>query len=89
MRFSASEKLEIIKLVEESDVSVKRTLDSLGVPRSSFYRWYQRYLRYGAAGLENRKPKNRRYWNRIPDEERQIVVDVALERPDLSSRELA
>jgi hypothetical protein len=29
MRFTASEKLEIIKLFEESDVSVKKTLASL------------------------------------------------------------
>ena len=89
MRYSASEKLEIIQLVENSDISVKRTLEALDVPRSSFYRWYQRYLEYGPEGLENHKPKPGRQWNRIPDEERRKVVDIALEQPELSSRELA
>ena len=40
MRYPASEKLEIIRLVEESRLPVKRTLEKLGVSRSKFYRWY-------------------------------------------------
>ena len=52
MRYPASEKLEIIRLVEESRLSVKRTLEKLGVSRSKFYRWYDLYQRFGAVGLE-------------------------------------
>ena len=33
--------MEIIHLVEESELSVKQTLEELNVPCSSFYRWYQ------------------------------------------------
>ena len=51
MRYPASEKLEIIRLVEESRLSVKRTLEKLGVSRSKFYRWYDLYRRFGVAGL--------------------------------------
>ena len=40
MRYSQVEKLEIIRLVEASSLSVKQTLAELGVPRSTFYRWY-------------------------------------------------
>lgn len=29
-------------LVEESDLPVSRTLAELGVPQSTFYRWYRR-----------------------------------------------
>ena len=54
MRYSASEKLEIIRLVEGSHLPVKRTLEKLGVPRPTFYRWYDRYLQRGEAGLEDR-----------------------------------
>ena len=39
MRYSASEKLEIIELVEQSTLSVARTLASIGIPRSTFYDW--------------------------------------------------
>jgi len=89
MRYTHAEKLEIIKLVETSDQPVKRTLAELSVPRSTFYRWYERYRVAGAAGLADRSPGPRRFWNRIPDAVRQQVVERALERPDLSPRELA
>jgi len=43
MRYPASEKAEIIALVEQSHLPAKRTLDKLGIPRATFYRWYDRY----------------------------------------------
>ena len=38
MRYPASEKLEIIWLLEQSYLPVCRTLEKLGVPRPTFYR---------------------------------------------------
>ena len=38
MRISASEKLEIIRIVEESELSARQTLIELGVPRRTFYK---------------------------------------------------
>jgi transposase InsO family protein len=89
MRYSQAEKMEIIRLVEESELPVKQTLAELEVPRSSFYRWYQRYRRQGYTGLADRKIGPRRFWNRIPQAVRQRVVEVALARPDQSPRQLA
>ena len=89
MRYPASEKLEIIRLVEGSHLPAKRTLEMLGVPRSTFHRWYARWRAFGEAGLEDRRPHPGRVWNRIPDEVRQAVVDLALDEPELSPRELA
>ena len=37
MRYPASEKLEIIQLVEQSPLPLKRTLEKLGIPRATFY----------------------------------------------------
>src|SRR5216684_8724064 len=51
MRYAAAEKLEIIRLVEQSSLSVRRTLDQLGIPRSTFYCWYDRYRAGRAEGL--------------------------------------
>ena len=48
------EKLEIIRLVEQSHLPVKRTLAKLGIPKTTFYRWYDRYQMFGEAGLEDR-----------------------------------
>ena len=43
MRYPASEKLEIIRLVEQSSLPVRRTLEKIGIPRATFYRWCDRY----------------------------------------------
>ena len=89
MRYPASEKLEIIRLVEQSHLPTKRTIDRLGIPRTTFYRWYDKYLIGGVEALEDRSPKPLRVWNRIPDNVRQQIVDMALDEPELSPRELA
>ena len=62
MRYPASEKLEIIRLVEGSHLPAKRTLDKLGIPRTTFYRWYDRYLSLGEVGLEDRSSRPGRVW---------------------------
>src|SRR5207247_9476071 len=89
MRYSASEKFEIIELVEQSSLSIRRTLVPIGIPRSTFYGWYGRYLEGGIEALEDGKPRPRRIWNKIPDAIGTAIVNLALEEPDLSPRELA
>ena len=89
MRYPASEKLEIIRLVEQSHQPVKKTLEQIGVSRPTFYRWYDLYRRFGEAGLEDRRSGSGRVWNRIPNEVRQQVLEMALDQPELSPRELA
>lgn len=89
MRYSASEKLEIIELVEGSHLSARQTLTKLGIPRTTFYRWYDRYLRRGEAGLRDQSPKPKHVWNRIPDDVRCKIVNLSLEKTELSPRELA
>ena len=89
MRYPLSEKLEIIRLVERSHLPAKRTLAQLGIPRTSFYRWYDRYLTGGPEALEDRRSRPGQVWNRIPDEVRDRIVQLALDETDLSPRELA
>jgi len=89
MRYTQGEKLEIIRLVEGSDLPVKTTLAQLQVGRASFYRWYRAYIDHGIDGLAAKPSSRRQFWNRIPDSERERVVEVALEKPELSARELA
>ena len=89
MRYPPSEKLEIIRLVERSHLPVRRTLDKLGIPTTTFYRWYDRYRAFDEAGLEDRNCGPGRVWNRIPDDIRGQIVELALDEPELSPRELA
>ena len=89
MRFTVSEKFEIIRLIEESDLSVRMTLSQLSIPKSTFYDWYNRYLEEGYDGLYRRKSSGCQQWNQIPETEREEVVTIALEEPEKSPRELA
>jgi transposase InsO family protein/transposase-like protein len=89
MRFKQEEKMEIIRIVEQSELGVKRTLTNLGVSRSTFYSWYNRYLEEGYDGLVARKPNRRDHWNKIPDQERTRVINLALDHTEHSARGLA
>lgn len=89
MRYNPSEKMELIRMVEESNLSVRKTLSELEVSRSTFYKWYARYLDNGYDGLIDTKRNPKRIWNRIPDSERERVREIALDKPDLTPRELA
>jgi putative transposase len=84
MRYPASEKAEIIQLVEQSHLPAKRTLDKLGIPRATFYRWYDRYCEGGPEALDHRRSRPDRVWNRIPDDVRSQIIGLALELPELS-----
>ena len=82
MRYPASEKLEIIRLVERSHLSARRTLANLGIAKTTFYRWYDRYLAFGETGLDDRTSGPGRVWNRIPDDVRGEIVDLAVRFTD-------
>ena len=89
IRRDEAEKLEIIHLVEHSNLSVKRTLEELNIPRSTFYRWYQQYQQEGETRLIDQRPNPRQILNRIPLQVKQQVVDLALQHPDRSPRQIA
>ena len=87
MRYRADEKLEIIRLVEQSSLSVRRTLAQLEIPRATFYRWYQRYLARGTGALGDGQSAPRRVWNKLPAEVAAALVEVVVKEPELSPRE--
>ena len=89
MRYPASEKLEIIHTVEKSHLPVKQTLDKLGIPRTTFYWWYDQYLEGGLDALADCSPRPKSVWNRIPQDRRDDLIEFALEHEALTTRELA
>src|SRR5271167_1023026 len=89
MRYPASEKLEIIRLVEQAHLPVRRALQQIGIPRSTFYRWCDLYRTGGPEALDDCSPRPDRVWNRIPDDVRTRIVTLALDESELSPRELA
>jgi len=77
---TAGEKAIILAQVEKQPRGKRQALMTLGIPKSSYYRW-----RRGQPDSGNR----RRPWNRITPEEEDKVLAVAREFPDLSSRQLS
>ena len=89
MRYSAASKYEIIRTVEESALGIGRTCAKLGISRSTFYNWYDRYLSGGYEALEDKRPCPISVWNKVPGAQRKALIDLALDEPELSPRELA
>jgi transposase InsO family protein len=81
--------MEIIRLVESSEQSISRTLQGLGIRRSTFYGWYGRYVESGLDGLADNYPVHKQFWNAIPPWEKKNVVETALEHAEMSPRQLA
>jgi putative transposase len=77
---SAGDKAIILSQVEKRPRSKRQALMTLGIPKSSYYRW-----RRGQHDSGNR----RRPWNRITPEENDRILAVARDFPDLSSRQLS
>lgn len=88
IRYTPEEKMEIIHLVEHSELSVKQTLKELQVPRSTFYEWYRQYQELGFEGLNHKQAKRNQFWNRIPDAVRQQIVKLALKYSEESPRQI-
>lgn len=89
MRFTQNDKYEIILLVQKSELSLSKTLIELGIHKSTFYNWYNAYLQGGYDGLAD-KPKHRKqYWNQVPEDDKQLIIETALAYPERSSREIA
>jgi len=84
MRYSPSSKYEIILTVEDSALGIRRTCAQIGVSRSTFYNWYDRYLSGGYEALEDQKPCPTLVWNKVPDDKRKALVALALDETELS-----
>jgi transposase len=88
MRCSGSDKAAI-QLLQNSNLSIKKTLERLNIHKPTFYNWLKRYQENGIDGPEDRKPAPKPTWNKITEEHRDSVIELALDKPDLSPREIA
>ena len=80
MRYSPSEKLEVIWILEDSELFCWP--QTLYLKKGSIVvvsKWYHRYLEDGVNGLGAKKSKARTFWNKIPDKMKWQIVQQALE----------
>ncbi|TDI15459.1 MAG: helix-turn-helix domain-containing protein [Acidobacteria bacterium] len=59
---SAKQKIEILRTVESSGLSIKEALWHLRMSQSTYYRWKRRFKREGLEGLKDRSPGSRVVW---------------------------
>jgi transposase InsO family protein len=85
----AQEKMDIIRVVESSELSTASTLDKIGIPKGTYYRWKQKLKAYGHKGLEDLKPHHPRMWNQLTPDEETTIMEVTLLNPEWSSREVS
>ena len=58
------------RTVEASHLPVCQTLAMLGMPRTTYSRWYDRWSDGGVDALEDAAPHPGSVWNRLPDKTR-------------------
>jgi hypothetical protein len=80
---------ETRELVRKSPLPVKQTLEALGVLRSAYYRWLKHKRLQGPDGLQDRRPRPGRVWDRLREQEVDTVLQYADQETDSTSREIA
>ena len=86
IRYSAEENECIVLTVKHSELSVVQELKRLGFSRRMFYNWYKKYATRDLNALKETYCRVPTTWNRIPDNIRQIVVELSLEHPEFSPK---
>jgi transposase len=66
----SARKKAILDAVKRSSVSVKATLQELGLPQSTYYKWQKRYKSKGLDGLQTGNPVSDKVWQRLIDLEK-------------------
>ena len=62
---SRNEKMQFIRLIEGSQLSISDALSKYDVARSTYYRWKRKLKTIGVKGLEDNKPDRARTWNQL------------------------
>jgi transposase-like protein len=66
----STRKKAILDGVKRSSASVKATLQELGLPQSTYYKWQKRYKSKGLDGLQTGNPVSDDVWQRLIDLEK-------------------
>jgi transposase InsO family protein len=87
-KYSSIEKLRIIKMVERSDLSRPDACREIGIHNVTYYKWFRAYQKDGYKGLASIPYRRSKNWNEIPDEERELVLNVHMQNPRMGIRQL-
>jgi len=86
---TAEQKRMVLEEVDRRVVPKRLALRHIGIAPSTYYRWRRAYEREGLKGVEDCCSGPRRVWNRVTDEQRDIVIEQALLHPQEPPRQIA
>ena len=85
---SKDQKMDIIRSIESSGLSISQALKKLDMPRSTYYRWKHKLRTMGLQGLKDNKQHRARTWNQLLAHEDDTILEVAYANPDWPSRQI-
>ncbi|MBV1820691.1 helix-turn-helix domain-containing protein [Bacteroidales bacterium MSK.15.36] len=69
--------------------NVSETCRLFGISRTTYYKWYERYKKFGIEGLKDAEKKKPNMPNKISKEIEKIILDLVIERPKDGPRRLS
>jgi putative transposase len=86
---STQEKMEMLRVTMGSESSIRRTLDALDLPKSTYYRWRHKWRQMGLLGLRDLRPKRHGSWNKLLPDQQTKIIDIATENQDWPCRQIS
>jgi putative transposase len=83
------EKMEVIRLIESSQLNASQALERFDLPRTTYYRWKRKLRSMGLQGLQDNKPKRLKIWNQLLPEQVDTILEIAYSFPEWSSRQIS
>jgi transposase InsO family protein len=80
-RSTMDEKASFIFEWESGESTISALCESFGISRTLAYRYINRYLDYGRAGLMEQSRAPRRVWNRTAEDLEQAVLELRRKKP--------
>ena len=74
---SSLEKMEMLRVAMGSKGSIRKTLDLLDLPKSTYYRWRHKWRQMGLMGLRDTRPRRSGSWNALTPHQRSKIIDIA------------
>ena len=85
---STHEKMEMLRVTLGSDVPVRKPLDALDLPKSTYYRWRHKWRQMGLLGLRDTRPQRCGSWNKLLPDQQAKIVDIATLNQDWPCRQI-
>lgn len=86
---NAEQRMDLIKKADLEEGKRSEILTSLGIPRSTYYKWRKAYDAGGIEALKKTKPAAQRIWNRLSGDEERKILEIARLHPEDTPRLLA